>query len=146
VNNFKVNNFKVNHTKDGKLAVVRDPSFFEAGGRGVKSEYEMRDSYLILRIGQELDHHEAEHIRQILEKAGRERYIRNILFDFSETVFMDSSGVGLLIHWYKELMMVGGRVCAAGVCPAVSKLFYVSGLHKIIRVYPEVEDVFYGQK
>lgn len=112
----------------------------------MEMEYQLKGPYLIIRVGRELDHHQAEHIRRTMEKINREREIRHIIFDFSETTFMDSSGVGMLISRYRDLSMCGGTVCAVGVGPAVEKLFYVSGLHKIIRVYPEVEDVFNGQK
>lgn len=112
----------------------------------MEMEYQMKGPYLIVRVGKELDHHQAEYIRQMMQKISRERDIRNIIFDFSETTFMDSSGVGMMISRYRDLSMSGGTVCAAGVCPAVEKLFYVSGLHKIIRLYSEVEDVFNGKK
>ena len=112
----------------------------------MEMEYQMKGPYLIVRVGKELDHHQAEHIRQMMQKISRERDIRNIIFDFSETTFMDSSGVGMMISRYRDLSMSGGTVCAAGVCPAMEKLFYVSGLHKIIRLYSEVEDVFNGKK
>lgn len=112
----------------------------------MEQEYQIRDAYLIIRVGAELDHHRAEHLRKMIESIGRQRTIKNIIFDFSETSFMDSSGVGLIISRYRELSMDGGTVCATALCPAVEKLFYVSGLHKIIRVYPEVGEVFNGQK
>ena len=63
--------------------------------------------------------------------------------DFHQTEFMDSSGVGMIISRYKELSALGGRVAVVGITPQINKLFYVSGLHKIIKMYPEVEDVFY---
>lgn len=109
-------------------------------------EYQMRGSYLIVHIGKELDHHRAEYLRAGMEDLERSREIKNILFDFSDTTFMDSSGVGMIISRYRDMAMNGGSVCAAGICPVVEKLFYVSGLHKIIKVYSEVEDVFNGQK
>lgn len=112
----------------------------------MEQEYQIEGAYLIIKIGRELDHHRAEHIREMMDKISRERTIKNIIFDFSETTFMDSSGVGMIIGRYRDLAMGGGTVCAAGVCQAVEKLFYVSGLHKIIRVYPKVGDVFDGQK
>lgn len=112
----------------------------------MEREYQIQEGYLIVKAGKELDHHRAEHIREILNRVGRERMVKHIIFDFSGTGFMDSSGVGMIISRYRDLSMRGGTVCAAGVCPAVEKLFYVSGIHKIIRVYPEVEDVFNEQK
>ena len=109
-------------------------------------EYEMRGPYLIVHVGSELDHHRAECLKAGLHKIERERGIKYIIFDFNGTGFMDSSGVGLLISRYRDLYMSGCNVYASGVCPAVKKLFYVSGLHKIIGVYEKVEDIIYGEK
>ena len=58
----------------------------------MEMEYQVKGPYLIIQVGKELDHHQAEHIRQVLERIGRERDIRNIIFDFTKTTFMDSSG------------------------------------------------------
>ena len=107
-------------------------------------EYQIQGSYVIIKAGRELDHHRAEHIREIIKEISYKRTIKNIIFDFSDTTFMDSSGVGMIISRYRDLSMAGGTVLAAGLCPAVEKLFYVSGLHKIIRIYPEVGDVLNG--
>lgn len=112
----------------------------------MERDYEIRDSYLIIHIGKELDHHRTEQLRACMAKIDREREIKNMIFDFSDTTFMDSSGVGMIIGRYRDLSMSGGSVYAAGVCTVVEKLFYVSGLHKIIKVYSSVEDVFNGQK
>lgn len=68
-------------------------SFFILGGMTMEMEYQLKGPYLIIRVGRELDHHQAEHIRRTMEKINREREIRHIIFDFSETTFMDSSGV-----------------------------------------------------
>ena len=78
----------------------------------MEMKYQVKGPYLIIQVGRELDHHQAEHIRQVLERIGRERDIRNIIFDFTKTTFMDSSGVGMLISRYRDLSMCGGTVCA----------------------------------
>ena len=105
-------------------------------------KYQFKDSFLIVSIGKDLDHHQAEILQKDMNQIQRERGFRNLLFDFKNTEFMDSSGVGMIINRYKELSALGGRVAVAGTTPQINKLFYVSGLHKIIKMYPEVEDVF----
>lgn len=109
-------------------------------------EYQKKGMYLIIHIDKELDHHQAEKIRICLEKLRKEQSYKHIVFDFSKTTFMDSSGVGMMICQYKNMSMSGGDVCASGVNPVLDKLFYVSGLHKIIRVYPKWEDALNGKK
>lgn len=80
----------------------------------MEMEYQLKGPYLIIRVGRELDHHQAEHIRRTMEKINREREIRHIIFDFSETTFMDSSGVGMLISRYRDLSMCGALSARRG--------------------------------
>ena len=112
----------------------------------MEADFQVIDRYLMVKMPEEIDHHQSFAISRKADSFLMRDQIRGIVFDFEDTKFMDSSGVGMLISRYRDLSMCGGTVCAAGVCPAVEKLFYVSGLHKIIRVYSEVEDVFNGQK
>ena len=106
-------------------------------------EYQLKGPYLIVKIGKELDHHQAQLIYQGIHQIQRDRGFKNLVFDFKETEFMDSSGVCMIISRYKELSLLGGRVNVSGTSTMINKLFYVSGLHKIIKMYPELEDVFY---
>lgn len=109
-------------------------------------EYQYYGAFLVVHVGNELDHHRVAILQDEIEKAGRKRGYKHIIFDFSDTTFMDSSGVGMIISRYKRLSAYGGRVCVVGISPVVEKMFYVSGLHKIIRMYPEVEDVLDEKK
>lgn len=90
-------------------------------------EYQIQEGYLIIKAGRELDHHRAEHIREILARIQRERVIKHIIFDFSGTGFMDSSGVGMMISRYRELSATGGTVCAAGSVSGGGKTFLCVG-------------------
>ncbi len=101
--------------------------------------YRIQGACLIVDVPDELDHHQAERIRRETERIRRGRPVRYLIFDFSDTSFMDSSGVGMLINRYRELSALGGRVAAAGVGPGVKKLFSVSGLSRIITFYPDVK-------
>ena len=103
-------------------------------------------NYLWIQIPEELDQHVADIIRNKCEIILMDCRFKHVVFDFTKTRFMDSAGVRMIIGRYRDRSMSGGSVYAAGVCPDVEKLFYVSGLHKIIKVYSSVEDVFNGQK
>ena len=106
-------------------------------------EFKRKGPYLIVSVGKDLDHHQAQMIQKGIRKIQNESGFRHLIFDFHETEFMDSSGVGMIIGYYKEISALGGRVAVSGVRSRIEKLFYVSGLHKIIKTYPEVEDVFH---
>ena len=57
-----------------------------------------------------------------------------MIFDFEQTEFMDSSGIGVIMGRYKKVAVFGGKVMAIHVNPRMQKIFRISGLHKIVEV------------
>ena len=67
--------------------------------------FQLEGTTLRIILPQELDHPMADLIRKGTEMIAGRTYIRTIVFDFSETEFMDSSGIGLLMGRYRALGM-----------------------------------------
>ncbi len=99
--------------------------------------YEVRDGKLIIMAPKELDHHQAGRLRSDADLLLEMYHIKHLEFDFTDTEFMDSSGIGVLIGRYKNVRFKGGTISARGLNPRVSKIFEVSGLGKIIRIEKE---------
>ena len=53
----------------------------------------------------ELDHPASDIIRRETDRIMGKIYIRTIIFDFAETKFMDSSGIGLIMGRYSCLIL-----------------------------------------
>lgn len=86
----------------------------------------------------ELDHHLAAKIRTAVDaKLGAAA--KNIVFDFSQMSFMDSSGIGMIIGRYKKVQRLGGEVVIAAPRPQVKRIIKIAGLSEIIRVEPNVK-------
>ncbi len=105
-------------------------------------QYKIKGSNLIIEVGSEMDHHYADRLYKNILNIEKNKRFKNLILDFTNTTFMDSSGVGLIIGQYKYLSMSGGNVIVVGLSDNLEKLFYVSGLHKIIRTYSKLEDIF----
>jgi stage II sporulation protein AA (anti-sigma F factor antagonist) len=88
----------------------------------------------------ELDHHIAGEVREELDAIITEHSIKNIIFDFKNMKFMDSSGIGVVIGRYKKIAKDGGKVGVINVSTQVKKIFDLSGMNKIIGVYNTYED------
>ena len=58
--------------------------------------------------------------------------IRVVYFK-EQDIIMDSAGIGMLIGRYKTMAERGGCVFARGMRPAVRRVFYMAGLHRIIE-------------
>jgi stage II sporulation protein AA (anti-sigma F factor antagonist) len=95
---------------------------------------------LVVTMRGELDHHNAKFVREKLDKLIDRNNIKNIVFDFSNMDFMDSSGIGVIMGRYKNLTNTGGVVAVVNVRPTVDRIFSLSGLYKIINKYDNVND------
>lgn len=97
------------------------------------NRYEIRDGSLRVFMPRELDHHEAGKLRAQTDLLIENYQIRQLVFDFSQTEFMDSSGIGVIIGRCRNMGYFGGEVVAQNLNGRVQKIFTISGLHKIIR-------------
>lgn len=95
-------------------------------------EYEQRQSTLILRLPQEIDHHSSKEIREQTEQYLRSGQVRHLVFDFSRTTFMDSSGIGALLGRYKRMRDRGGSVMICGADPKIQRILRIAGVDKLI--------------
>lgn len=94
---------------------------------------------LLVAIAGELDHYRAAQIRDRVDGALQSSNAINIIFDFSELEFMDSSGIGVIMGRYKKTRTLGGRVIVCGVNAGILRIMEMSGIDKIIRIAPGVE-------
>ena len=103
-------------------------------------QVKVKGNTLIIIVNGDLDHHNAEIIKNVADVNIMENKIRNLIFDFKNSSFMDSSGIGVMMGRYKLISNAGGRACAVNLNPAVERIFQISGLHKVIEKYDTVED------
>ena len=101
------------------------------------SGFEKSGTVLTVHLPAELDHPASDEIRRESDRIIGHDYIKNMIFDFSETVFMDSSGIGVMMGRYRKLSLTGGEVWAANLNERMKKILKMSGAAKIIRIYEE---------
>lgn len=99
-----------------------------------EKNWNIRNKVLYLEVPGELDHHSAERLSRLADYLVQTRDIREIVFDFSQTTFCDSSGIGMLMGRYKMMRALGGSVRAVQVQQRVAKILMLSGIMKIIPV------------
>ena len=62
-----------------------------------------------------------------------ERNVREVVFDFRKTVFMDSSGIGLVMGRFREMELIGGKVRAVHVGERMRRILVMSGVTRVIE-------------
>ena len=100
-------------------------------------KYEVQENCLTIFLPGELDHHNAEEIRKRSDYLIDQNHIRYVIFDFTDTTFMDSSGIGVIMGRYKRIYMLGGEVCAVHANERMKKILTMSGVTRIMQIYEE---------
>lgn len=98
------------------------------------SGFEKAGTVLTVHLPEELDHPVSDEIRRDSDRIIGHEYIKNMVFDFSETVFMDSSGIGLLMGRYRALGMRGKCVQVINANSHIAKLLRLSGVGRYIEI------------
>ena len=104
-----------------------------------ETEFEISNNMMIIHVNGELDHHNAVFIREMADKRIFEKGIKNIIFDFDKTEFMDSSGIGVIMGRFKMVSGIGGKIGVVNVRKNVEKILLFSGLNKIISRYENMD-------
>ena len=92
---------------------------------------------LWIRVPRELDNHNCSLIREAADRMILQHSVREVLFDFADTEFMDSSGIGVIVGRYKNIKCFGGIVSAIHLNERIRKIFLISGLMKMITIYEQ---------
>ena len=100
-------------------------------------KYEVQENCLTIFLPGELDHHNAEEIRKRSDYLIDQNHIRYVIFDFTDTTFMDSSGIGVIMGRYKRIYMLGGEGCAVHTSERMKKILTMSGVTRIMQIYEE---------
>lgn len=101
---------------------------------GLISTFDVKENVLIVRLSGELDHHEAEVLRTKWKDMIYRNGVKHIILNLESVSFMDSSGLGVVLGRYKEVLQLGGEMVVCSISPPVKRLFEMSGMFKIVRL------------
>ncbi|MBQ3181690.1 MAG: anti-sigma F factor antagonist [Clostridia bacterium] len=95
----------------------------------------IRKNTVLASLYGELDHHTAKEVKTLIEEVIKNNQVNNLVLDFSNLSFMDSSGIGVIVGRYKLISSLGGRIAIVGAKGNVKRLLYMSGINKIVEVF-----------
>ena len=97
-------------------------------------EYKVIDHYLMIRLPEEIDHNSCKNISRRADHMLLDNEVSHVVFDFSDTKFMDSSGVGVLAGRYRKISCFGGKVYVIHADNRILRILKMSGLEKIVEI------------
>lgn len=103
--------------------------------------YEAGNGVLIYYLPEELDHFAADMIKRKTDALFETEIFRFLIFDFSKTDFMDSSGIGLITGRFRKVHDYGGKAYAVGVKEPIDRVLKMSGIYRIVEKMDSMESV-----
>ena len=100
----------------------------------MEDSFQVIENYLMVRMPEEIDHHKSVYISKKADDYIMQSGGGNVVFDFEDTKFMDSSGIGIIIGRYKKISYFGGKVFVINTDTRIKKSLMICGLHKIIEI------------
>ena len=100
----------------------------------IKTE-ELGDGGYVISLAGEVDLYTApEFKQQLLEVIGQGA--RNVVVDFTDTTFIDSTTLGVLVGGVKRLRTNDGQLSLVCSDRNITKIFEITGLNKVFPIYP----------
>ncbi len=104
----------------------------------IKTEQLGGDAYLISLTG-EIDLYTAPEFKQqlldVIAQGGKE-----VVVDFSDTTFIDSTTLGVLVGGVKRLRTNEGQLSLVCSDRNITKIFEITGLDRVFAIYPTREE------
>lgn len=100
-------------------------------------KFQIQENCLTIYLPKDVDHYHVEKMRGEVDALVSKKHIKHIIFDFRETRFMDSSGIGAILGRYKLICMLGGEVWGVHANERIKKILVMSGVTKIMQLYEE---------
>lgn len=97
-------------------------------------EFKVIDHCLMIRLPEEIDHHKSAYICAKADNYILNDEVNNVVFDFEDTRFMDSSGIGIILGRYKKISCFGGKVYAIHADRQIRRILMISGLSKLVEI------------
>ena len=100
-----------------------------------------KNDFLIVELEGEIDEYICSSIKPEIDFEYKEKGMKNMIFDFDKTTFIDSSTLGMLLGRYKRVSENDGEVFISGAKEQVDKVLEISDIYKLIRPYKNVDEI-----
>ena len=99
----------------------------------MRYETEQIGGALVVKLYGEIDQHCVSEIRDDIDRQIAIRNINSWIVDLGGVEFMDSSGIGMIMGRYKNMVSRGGKMMLVRPQPQVDKVLELSGIKKLFE-------------
>jgi len=89
----------------------------------------------------ELDHHCAKALREEIDSTVARVRPGELILDFRDITFMDSSGIGLVMGRYQLMQQLGGELIVSKLSSSMARVMRLAGLDRLVKIEKEAKRV-----
>ncbi len=82
----------------------------------------------------DIDHHSAKDMREAIDSAVELNMPTLLVLDFKDVSFMDSSGIGLVMGRYRNLLKTGAGLSIMNAPSNIAKMLKIGGIEKLAKI------------
>ena len=97
-------------------------------------DFQIIDNCLMIKLPEEVDHHRAGFICENADRLLCRKEVCNVVFDFENTRFMDSSGIAVVINALRNMTQIEGKLLLSGISSQPMRVFRASGIDKLVEI------------
>ncbi|MGN0298419.1 MAG: STAS domain-containing protein [Lachnospiraceae bacterium] len=95
------------------------------------AQYYLDGNRLMVLLPSEVDDHTCQFIREEILEYLEHVDVEFLVFDFSDTLFMDSSGIGMIISCCRRIRKKRGQMSIQGESGRIKRLLRLSGIYQL---------------
>ncbi len=99
-----------------------------------------QEKYLWVRLPKEVDHYHVAALGREVDRRLLQKPVECLVFDFAETKFMDSSGIGLVMGRLRTIRTFGGRIFLTHESLRIRQMFQASGVYDFAAPLADTEN------
>ncbi len=89
---------------------------------------------LVALLSGEIDHHQVAPIRESIDEKIEQESPKELVLDFTDISFMDSSGIGLIMGRYKKMRTLGGCISIKNPSPNTFRVLKLAGMDRLAKI------------
>lgn len=93
---------------------------------------EREGSSVYAKLSGEIDHHSAKSVREAIDAELNCGKVKELVLDFMDVSFMDSSGLGVIFGRYNKLAAHGGKLILKNVPKRIERILRMAGVYTLI--------------
>lgn len=97
-------------------------------------DFQVIDNCLMVKLPEEIDHYRSSFICEQADYYIMNKAVDHVVFDFEETRFMDSSGIGIIMGRYKKISCFGGKVFVLHPDKQIKRVLNLAGVSRLIEI------------